>query len=563
MIPKTIYLPLGTPQTQPSRYATLAAAATGRTPPQSITALPPGTKMLYQASCLATGARTSDPNRLRNHRSSSRESVIIPRTRNLKLWRICFRLKPRFADLDTISVMTNSILQKIKASVRSTNQWFSETPQRSLEQAYNAALQIKAIEDEHFNGQKISPDSADYGARVMAYFQAELNKYLNIAKLRLAAFNATYSVLTLVNQNPVSSNQFDPATRSTNSNRLGARDQPTIILEKLKFIDYVISKYTAETRQTKPESSLSLTVVPQNVKLEASQLESTNLTGQVSSEQSDIIVDKIENISDQTGVLPRSILRTFTRLTRELNPKAEEDVVKKFRTSQAKTAISLRFILLLIVIPLLTFQISKLFVVGPIVDRNFKSPQNPIGIFLNEEQEEKALLKLQRFEEKLKFDVLIGQSPELSPEIIEERIKDKAKDLADEYGQNSADAIKNVFSDLFSIAAFCFVILRSRREIEILKSFIDEIVYGLSDSAKAFIIILFTDMFVGFHSPHGWEVILEGVSRHWGLPENRQFIFLFIATFPVVLDTIFKYWIFRYLNRISPSAVATYRNMNE
>jgi hypothetical protein len=33
----------------------------------------------------------------------------------------------------------------------------------------------------------------------------------------------------------------------------------------------------------------------------------------------------------------------------------------------------------------------------------------------------------------------------------------------------------------------------------------DEIVYGLSDSAKAFIIILFTDMFVGFHSPHGWE----------------------------------------------------------
>nr|WP_307731295.1 proton extrusion protein PcxA [Microseira wollei] len=556
MIAKTIYPPLPTPQTQPSRYATLAAAATRTTPPQSITALPPGAKMLYQASCLATGARTSEPNRLRNRRSSSRESVIIPRTRNLKLWRICFRLKARFAHLDTISVMTNSILQKIKASVRSANQWFSETPERSLEQAYNAALQIKAIEDEHFNGQKISPESADYGASVMAYFQAELNKYLNIAKLRLAAFNATYSVLTLVNQNPVSSNQFAPATRSTNSNRLGARDQPTIILEKLKFIDDVISKYTAENRQTKPDSSLSLTVVPQNV-------EATNLNGQVSSEQSDIIVNQIENISDQTGVLPRSILRTFTRLTRELNPRAEEDVVKKFRTSQAKTAISLRFILLLIVIPLLTFQISKLFVVGPIVDQNFKSPQNPIGIFLNEEQEEKALLKLQRFEEKLKFDVLIGQSPELSAEIIEERIKDKAKELANEYGQISADAIKNVFSDLFSLAAFCFVILTSRREIEILKSFIDEIVYGLSDSAKAFIIILFTDMFVGFHSPHGWEVILEGVSRHWGLPENRQFIFLFIATFPVVLDTIFKYWIFRYLNRISPSAVATYRNMNE
>jgi hypothetical protein len=91
----------------------------------------------------------------------------------------------------------------------------------------------------------------------------------------------------------------------------------------------------------------------------------------------------------------------------------------------------------------------------------------------------------------------------------------------------------------------------------------DQLIYGLSDSAKAFVIILFTDIFVGFHSPHGWEILLEGVSRHFGLPANRDFIFLFIATFPVILDTIFKYWIFRYLNRVSPSAVATYKTMNE
>jgi hypothetical protein len=106
-------------------------------------------------------------------------------------------------------------------------------------------------------------------------------------------------------------------------------------------------------------------------------------------------------------------------------------------------------------------------------------------------------------------------------------------------------------------------LVNSRREIEILKSFIDELVYGLSDSAKAFIIILFTDVFVGFHSSHGWEVLLEGISKHFGIAPSRDFIFIFIATFPVILDTIFKYWIFRYLNRVSPSAVATYHNMNE
>ena len=76
-------------------------------------------------------------------------------------------------------------------------------------------------------------------------------------------------------------------------------------------------------------------------------------------------------------------------------------------------------------------------------------------------------------------------------------------------------------------------------------------------------IILITDMFVGFHSPHGWEIVLESIARHFGLPENREFNFLFIATFPVILDTMLKYWIFRYLNRISPSSVATYRDMNK
>jgi hypothetical protein len=67
---------------------------------------------------------------------------------------------------------------------------------------------------------------------------------------------------------------------------------------------------------------------------------------------------------------------------------------------------------------------------------------------------------------------------------------------------------------------------------------------------------------VGFHSPEGWTVLLEGISEHLGLPAQQKFIDLFIATFPVILATIFKYWIFRYLNRVSPSSVATLRNMN-
>lgn len=164
---------------------------------------------------------------------------------------------------------------------------------------------------------------------------------------------------------------------------------------------------------------------------------------------------------------------------------------------------------------------------------------------------------------KLKFENFIRNAPPLLPDQIEIEMKKRAVELAEEFRSESSNAIKNVFADIFSVGAFIWLLVVSKSSIAVIKDFFDRIVYGLSDSAKAFIIILFTDIFVGFHSPHGWEVLLEGVSRHWGLPANRDFIFLFIATFPVILDTIFKYWIFRYLNRISPSAVATYRNMNE
>ena len=88
------------------------------------------------------------------------------------------------------------------------------------------------------------------------------------------------------------------------------------------------------------------------------------------------------------------------------------------------------------------------------------------------------------------------------------------------------------------------------------------ILLGTMNNIGAAIVVKFARQ-VGFHSTHGWEVVLENGLRHFGLPENHDLIFLFIATFPVVLDTVFKYWIFRYLNQVSPSAVATYHEMND
>ncbi|MDB9446048.1 proton extrusion protein PcxA [Anabaena sp. CS-542/02] len=432
--------------------------------------------------------------------------------------------------------------QKVYPFLLSAYRWYLLTPERSLDAAYKAALEIKLLENEHFAGNKIEINSAIYSNSVMDYFESVLKQQLKIARMRLTEFRA--------------SRWFSNESHHRAASKTGIEyPTPSAILEKLNFIDQVICKYhNLDSEVNSPE----LVNPPQIVKVTppTSQPSAPKLPSQ-NQEQN----QKKRGKSDTVGILPRSLLGTISRLQVELDPNAEEDVIKNFRHNQRRSIIAIRFILLLIIVPLLTHQISKVLVVSPLVN-HFRSEETS-PIFLNLQMEEEALLEMQRFEEKIKFKNLISGAPRLSGEEMEMEMEEKAHEIAEQFRRESANAIKNVFSDIFSVGAFIYLLLMSKPSIMVLKDFFDHIVYGLSDSAKAFIIILFTDVFVGFHSPHGWEIILESVSRHWGLPANRDFIFLFIATFPVILDTIFKYWIFRYLNRISPSAVATYRNMNE
>lgn len=425
---------------------------------------------------------------------------------------------------------------------------------------------IKAIEDEHFNGKKISACSGNYSDSVISYFEADLKKYLKTVKIRLAEFKGSRSVLSSSEANKLENrrNPFNPSALNSDLDN----EQQSIIIEKLDFIDKIIKKYSEPERLDKYLVPLSQFQGKQIIPSDLNQSLTDESKNEPRSLQQGTVskntaVPDIETVTDKTGVLPRSILRTFNRLQQELDPKAEEEVVKNFRNSKLKTIFSLKFILTIIIVPILTHQIAKTFLVGPIIDSFRSEEQNPAGIFLNLEMEEEAFNELKLFEEELKFKSLIGLAPRITSEEIEEQVKEKATLLAEEFREKGNNSIKNIFADLLSMASFALVIVKSKQEIVILKSFMDDLVYGLSDSAKAFIIILLTDIFVGFHSPHGWEVILKGISQHLGLPENQDFIFLFIATFPVILDSVFKYWIFRYLNRVSPSAVATYRNMNE
>ncbi|MGL5942304.1 MAG: proton extrusion protein PcxA [Waterburya sp.] len=449
---------------------------------------------------------------------------------------------------------------KLQDLFNAGRRWFSATPERALDAAYRAAIKIKAIEDDHFNGQIVAASSVEYSPSVIKVFRTDVNNYLSTIKARLTEFKLSRGLLIFSDLQPNNSSQS--IVRYTNGFD-GSRELTTI--EKLAFIDAVTDKYKqpaiedieiTPTRRLETSSPNNRLIINRNNRSLALNQAMKDNNGKDPS---------TETITDKTSVLPRSFMRTLNRIRQEIDPKSEdteEEVIKRFRKSRNKTAISVRFLLILIIVPLLTHQVTKSLVITPLVQKYFVDHEQQV-LFINQDMEEEAFMELQHYEERLDFRSMIGLIPPLSQEEKETEIRDKAEELSEEFRERGVNAISNVFADFFSLIAFGGIIFFCKREIQIIKSFLDEIAYGLSDSAKAFLIILLTDMFVGYHSPHGWEVILEGIARHLGLPENREFNFLFIATFPVILDTVLKYWIFRYLNRISPSSVATYKNMNE
>lgn len=52
------------------------------------------------------------------------------------------------------------------------------------------------MEDEHFNGKKIAPESANYRDNIIRYFKVKLKKHLKLVCTRLTEFKASILFVT-------------------------------------------------------------------------------------------------------------------------------------------------------------------------------------------------------------------------------------------------------------------------------------------------------------------------------------------------------------------------------
>ncbi len=275
-------------------------------------------------------------------------------------------------------------------------------------------------------------------------------------------------------------------------------------------------------------------------------------------------IDGLDAITtyESISLVPRSLTRTLSRFKAELTSRQSSfSVLNDFLLAKNQSLVSIQYIGCLLLLPSVILIILKNSFIEPQIRRwwNLYQPQ----LFINAFQEERALTRLRKTEALLWLNDATGISIDNQLWNYDTNTYNETIRLAVMYNEANIQLLLQLVTDTISIIISVLLLIMGRKRLAVPNSWIQELFYSLNDTMKAFSILLLTDPCVGFHSPHGWELSVGSSFEHFGLAPNKYAISCFVSTFPVILDTVFKYRIFRHLNRTSPSIVATHHTMSE
>lgn len=256
-------------------------------------------------------------------------------------------------------------------------------------------------------------------------------------------------------------------------------------------------------------------------------------------------------IVDATGIYNRLLIG---------EREAEERVFIESITNQYESREALKFAGILIAVPLTVgFLISRL-VAEPLWQ--YAERLNPQAFALSDEQKVAGADKMHQEEVRLRMEASLGQAPPLTDEAIIKHLHEEAIRYAEKMKDYNRHSLLNIVSDSTAAVSLFLLILPDTSQRAILFRTVGRVFSGLSDTAKAFLIILVTDTLLGYHSEEGWTAALRLLGHHYGWHAPQSGLNLFVATVPVLLDSLFKYWIFVGLNKVDPAAAVTLRQMD-
>nr|UTS56984.1 chloroplast envelope membrane protein [Schizaea tenella] len=487
-------------------------------------------------------------------------------------------------------------------------QWFCETPHRSLDRAHEASKQVLLTKEKYLSHARMeSPPKELSEATLTEGFDLSFMIYWSLLEYRTSVFISSiiekmnffhYSQLSLLtsqyhtikgtnvssnNKNLIKEEKFDPGTlvshysgtphsKSEYRGYQHSRDNGTIHIQSQ--IDYFAAAdnsgtYTPTFISSKKYEQMNRKLVWIEAVLNASvEVGKCTVTSRLLDKDSnDIAVPKLTNLLlsasayELTNLIPRSINRTPFNFGTELTSQSTPLVLHDFQLAKYQAAASLKTTGCLVIFFLLIHAILKNEFSEPWVEQLWNISQ--LQVFFNPFQEERASNQFRQTEGLRWLDGMTKSSVGLRLRNCNTNTCDGNIQSLIMYNKLNIQIVSCIVSDTISLAIPIFVLAVSRRRLAVLNPWIRELFHSSSDTMKASSIPSVTDPCVGFHSPQGWEIVTGCFLEHIGFARDRYVISRFVSTFPVISDTVSKYWIFRHPNRASPSIVATYHTTNE
>lgn len=447
----------------------------------------------------------------------------------------------------------NTTMTTNPSGLNRVTQWLRQRQLGVLNNAFSDAQAIKALEDQYYQGGKIAY-APEQSKTVYDYVRSLRDRKLlqiraNLTQFRLNSF--------LLNQSPQAESETldQSGVTAPVSTQAAAQD----VLAKLDYIELVIGKYRESPEDDLAQAAAMMTG-DQPSAAKGSPTKGKAVGKEAQATAANILDVAIVDTESDNQKRSRVGFLGGGLLSRDLDPDYEQKVVQELRLQRKQDQVALRWLAILIFVPLLVALLARNFVLEPLLG-NY-SDRNPSNIELSSEIREEFALELNNYKEQLEVKELLGLVPEITPAMKQEELSAKATELWREAREQELSGLKNLMADGIALVAFAGLVYFNRSRLIILRSATNRAFLGLDNTVKVFVFILLTDTFVGFHSAEGWTVILNGIGRHFGLSENEAAVGLFIATVPVILDACIKFWIFTYLTRFSPSSSAIYERMN-
>ncbi|XP_065881997.1 protein DAY-LENGTH-DEPENDENT DELAYED-GREENING 1, chloroplastic [Euphorbia lathyris] len=265
-------------------------------------------------------------------------------------------------------------------------------------------------------------------------------------------------------------------------------------------------------------------------------------------------------LSDPSDLVP---VKGFVESVRDLVlGKEDDDLLYEDRIFRYASLNSAKFLAVLILVPsALDFAVHD-YVLMPFLDRYVKTvPLAAQMLDVRKSQKLTMVKDLNVERARYRLEVEIGKSPPLSDEEMWWELRHKALELRDEWRLENRRTFANIWSDMvFGISLFILLYF-NQNKVALLKFTGYKIINNISDTGKAFLIILITDIFLGYHSESGWVTLLEIIVDHYGFEVEESVLTIFVCLVPVIIDACVKLWLFKFLPRLSPKVSNIFQEM--